>query len=112
MRQPLSWAVIQQDIRESAAPPPPSHYRGSECLYNLSIALHDRIKQRGFLSDIDEATELYRAALLPVLTGHSHRSIVFDNLAVSLRDRFEQWCIPYEPLSSTGLHYSSSPRSF
>ncbi|KAG1848847.1 hypothetical protein C8R48DRAFT_614560, partial [Suillus tomentosus] len=70
---------------------PPSHYRGSECLYNLSIALHDRIKQRGSLSDIGEATELYRAASLPIPTGHSHRSIAFDSLAVSLRDRFEQF---------------------
>ncbi|KAG2052559.1 hypothetical protein BDR06DRAFT_827537, partial [Suillus hirtellus] len=70
----------------------PSHYRGSECLYNLSIAPHDRIKQRGSLSDIGEATKLYRAALLPIPTGHSHRSIAFDSLAFcnSLQTRFQQ----------------------
>ncbi|KAG0701197.1 CHAT domain-containing protein [Suillus ampliporus] len=52
--------------------------------------LTDRFKQRGVLSDLDEVIELERAALLLRPPGHSDRSMSLNNLAISLRARFEQ----------------------
>ncbi|KAG0701481.1 hypothetical protein DFH29DRAFT_1069644 [Suillus ampliporus] len=57
---------------------------------NLANSFHDRFGQQGPLSDLDEAIELYRAALALRPPGHSDRSTCLDNLAISLRARFEQ----------------------
>ena len=46
--------------------------------------------ERGVLSDLDEAIDLYRAALALHPPGHSDRSMSLNNLAVSLSDRFKQ----------------------
>ncbi|KAG1747924.1 CHAT domain-containing protein [Suillus paluster] len=59
-------------------------------LNNLAISLRARFRQRGVLSDLDEAIELHRAALLLCPPSHSDRSASLNNLANSLQDRFEQ----------------------
>jgi CHAT domain-containing protein len=63
-------------------------------LNNLAISLGDRFTQRGDPSDLDEAIELHRAALLLRPPGHSDRSDSLNNLAVSLGDRFKQQGVP------------------
>ncbi|KAG1830277.1 TPR-like protein [Suillus subalutaceus] len=69
---------------------PPGNSRRSSSLNNLAISLQSRFKQRGIMSDLDEAIELHRAALLLRPPGHSDRSMSLNNLASSLRSRFEQ----------------------
>ncbi|KAG2032946.1 hypothetical protein BDR03DRAFT_1014798 [Suillus americanus] len=59
-------------------------------LNNLAASLRARFLQQGIMSDLDEATELHRAALLLCPPGHSDRSSSLDNLAATLHDRFKQ----------------------
>ncbi|KAG1745619.1 TPR-like protein [Suillus lakei] len=99
---------------------PPGHSRRSACLYNLAINLHNRFQQEGVTSDLDEAIELHRAALvlrppnsqqgvlsdldeaiefhraaLPLRPPtHSLRSWSLHNIAISLIHRFERRGIP------------------
>ncbi|KAG1720338.1 TPR-like protein [Suillus lakei] len=73
---------------------PPGHYLHSSSLHNLAKSLHVRFKQRGVLSDLDEAIELHRAALLLCPPGHSDRSSSLNNLAGSLQNRFKQRGVP------------------
>ncbi|KAG1744133.1 TPR-like protein [Suillus paluster] len=47
-------------------------------------------QQLGFLSDLDESIEVYRAALELRPLGSLYRATCLNNLANSLRDRFEQ----------------------
>ncbi|KAG2128271.1 CHAT domain-containing protein [Suillus clintonianus] len=67
----------------------PGHNR-STTLNNLAISRHDRFKQRGVPSDLDEAIELFRAALLICPPGHYFRPTSLNNLGLSLHDRFKQ----------------------
>ncbi|KAG2139214.1 TPR-like protein [Suillus clintonianus] len=69
---------------------PPGHCDRSTTLNDLAASLADRFKQRGILSDLDEAIELHQAALLLRPPGHSLRSSSLNNLANSLHDRFKQ----------------------
>ncbi|KAG1731704.1 hypothetical protein EDB19DRAFT_1322197 [Suillus lakei] len=55
-----------------------------------AIGLHVRFKQRGILADLDEAIKLHRTALALRPPDHSDRSTSLDNIAMSLRARFEQ----------------------
>ncbi|KAG1777832.1 hypothetical protein EV702DRAFT_1197041 [Suillus placidus] len=48
---------------------PPGHPGRSTTLNKLAISLHDRWRQRGSLSDLDEAIKLHRAALALLRTG-------------------------------------------
>ncbi|KAG0707083.1 CHAT domain-containing protein [Suillus ampliporus] len=59
-------------------------------LNNVANSLQVRFQQRGAPSDLDEAIELYRAALALSPAGHSYQSVSLDNLANILQDRFEQ----------------------
>ncbi|KAG0707128.1 TPR-like protein [Suillus ampliporus] len=69
---------------------PPGYSLRSSSLNNLANSLYGRFKQRGVLSDLDEAIELHRAALVLRPPGHSDRSTSLNNLALSLYDRFKQ----------------------
>ncbi|KAG0702961.1 hypothetical protein DFH29DRAFT_1068853, partial [Suillus ampliporus] len=69
---------------------PPGHSRLPLSLNNLATSLQDRFKQRGALSNLDEAIELHQAALALRPPGHSDRSTSLNNLATSLQDRFQQ----------------------
>ncbi|KAG1743851.1 TPR-like protein [Suillus lakei] len=80
--------------REALKRYPPSHHYHSSSLNDLANKLRDRFKQRGVLSDLDEAIELHRAALLFRTPGHSLQSSSLNNLAISLRDRFKQRGVP------------------
>ncbi|KAG1744905.1 uncharacterized protein EDB91DRAFT_1080445 [Suillus paluster] len=64
--------------------------RFQRSLNDLTVSLRDRYQKRGVLSDLDEAIELHRAALLLSSPGHSLRTSSLNNLAISLRDRFQQ----------------------
>jgi len=57
-------------------------------LNNLATSLSERFDQQGVLSDLDEAIDLYQAALALRPPGHSGRSKSLNNLASCLRDRF------------------------
>jgi len=59
-------------------------------LKNLARSLSDRFKQRGALSDLDEAIGLDRASLALCPSGHSDQPASLNNLASNLRDRFNQ----------------------
>ncbi|KAG2037156.1 CHAT domain-containing protein [Suillus americanus] len=72
---------------------PPGHHLRSTYLYNLATALYRKFDQQGVPYDLDEATELYRAALLH-RPDHSIRSASLSNLAISLNRRFEQRSVP------------------
>ncbi|KAG2105494.1 uncharacterized protein F5147DRAFT_838096 [Suillus discolor] len=52
--------------------------------------LRDRLQQWGVLSDLNESIKLYQAASLLHPLVYYDRSMYFDNLALSLRDRFQQ----------------------
>ncbi|KAG2071253.1 TPR-like protein [Suillus decipiens] len=67
---------------------PPGHSHPSSYLYNLATCLEARFKQRGVMSDLDDAIELHRVALLLCPPGHSNRSLSLNSLATSLQDRF------------------------
>ncbi|KAG0698777.1 CHAT domain-containing protein [Suillus ampliporus] len=69
---------------------PPGHSDRSACLHNLATSLRERFEHYGILSDLDEATELHRAALLLCPTGHSRRAMSLTNLAKCLRCSFKQ----------------------
>ncbi|KAG1824872.1 CHAT domain-containing protein [Suillus subaureus] len=62
----------------------------SKILNNLAMCLQNRFKQRGIISDLDEAIELHRAALELSPPSHSNRSMFLNNLAMCLQNRFEQ----------------------
>ncbi|KAG1743863.1 CHAT domain-containing protein [Suillus lakei] len=83
---------------------PPSRSDQSMTLNNLANSLRERFKQRGVPSDLDEAIELLRAALLLCPPRHSLRSATLNNLAVSLRDKFKQLGISSDLDESTELH--------
>ncbi|KAG2139383.1 hypothetical protein BD769DRAFT_1350874, partial [Suillus cothurnatus] len=51
---------------------------------NLADGLRVRVKQRGVLGDLDETIELRWHFVL-----HSRRSLPLNNLAITLRVRFE-----------------------
>ncbi|KAG2070866.1 hypothetical protein BDR04DRAFT_1155112 [Suillus decipiens] len=69
---------------------PPGHPNRSLSLYNLATSLQNRFKQRGVISDLDEAIKLRQDALVLRPPGHSDRSTSLNTLANSLADRFEQ----------------------
>ncbi|KAG1829970.1 CHAT domain-containing protein [Suillus variegatus] len=56
------------------------------------------------MSDLDEAIELHRAALLLRPPGHSNRSSSLNNLAISLHNRFRQRGITSELDEAIELH--------
>ncbi|KAG1829960.1 CHAT domain-containing protein [Suillus variegatus] len=56
------------------------------------------------MSDLDEAIELHRDALLLHSPGHSDRSSSLNNLAISLHDRFEQCGIMSDLDEAIELH--------
>jgi CHAT domain-containing protein/tetratricopeptide (TPR) repeat protein len=56
----------------------------------LATSLHDRFKQEGVLSDLNEAIDLCRAALALCTIGHPNRSDCLNDLAVGLFGRFQQ----------------------
>ncbi|KAJ8594179.1 hypothetical protein M405DRAFT_784899 [Rhizopogon salebrosus TDB-379] len=62
----------------------------STSLDNLAVSFYTRFKQRGVLSDLDNAINLDRAALAACTPGHSNQSDFLDNLASHLYARFEQ----------------------
>ncbi|KAG2037170.1 hypothetical protein BDR03DRAFT_819009, partial [Suillus americanus] len=64
------------------------HPHQSLSLYNLATSLQNRFQQGGIISDLDEAIELHRAALLLRPPGHSDRSTSLNNLALCLQNRF------------------------
>ncbi|KAG1875785.1 TPR-like protein [Suillus subluteus] len=78
----------RSSVSEQSCTQPSSQIQAS--LNNLAISLRDRFKQRGIMSDLDEAIELHRAALLLCPPGHSDRPMFLTNLAKSLGDRLQQ----------------------
>ncbi|KAG0692299.1 hypothetical protein DFH29DRAFT_1073809, partial [Suillus ampliporus] len=89
---------IADDVEESRAALQrysPGDSRRSACLHNLATHLHNRFNQRGVTSDLDEAIEHHRAALLLLSQADSSNG-VFRLTLMRL-------------LSSIGLHYSSVP---
>ncbi|KAG2119305.1 hypothetical protein DEU56DRAFT_918665 [Suillus clintonianus] len=87
-----------RQLRSPASPStvwsPPGHYERSTSLSNLTLSLYNMFKQRGVPSDLDEAIELHRAALLICPPDHPDRPTPLNNLAISLRCRFEQRGVP------------------
>ncbi|KAG1874125.1 hypothetical protein C8R48DRAFT_831282 [Suillus tomentosus] len=76
-------------------------------LNNLTISLRDRFLQWGMMSDLDEAIELHRVALLLCPPGHSHRSMSVNNLANSIRDRFLQRGMMSDLYEAIELHWAA-----
>ncbi|KAG2124885.1 CHAT domain-containing protein [Suillus clintonianus] len=77
----------------------------------LVLCLRDRFQQRGVPSDLDEAIELHRAALLLHPPGHRHRSMSLINLALTLLDRFQQQGILSDLDEAYGLFGQLSSQS-
>jgi hypothetical protein len=83
---------------------PPGHLHRPTSLKNLATSLRHRLSSRGVPSDLDEAIELHRTALLLCPPGHSDRSTFLDNLATSLRDRFQQRGVSSDLDEATEFH--------
>jgi len=73
-------------------------------LNNIASALGDIFEQRGALSDLDEAIELHRAALVVYSPGHSDEAAALGNLAASLQARYEQRGIQSDLDEAIELH--------
>ncbi|KAG1745616.1 TPR-like protein [Suillus lakei] len=84
----------------------------SESLHELAISLQDRFHQRSIVSDLDEAVELHRAALLLCHLGHPLRSESLHELAISLQDRFHQRSIVSDLDEAVELHRAALLLSF
>ncbi|KAG1828246.1 CHAT domain-containing protein [Suillus variegatus] len=63
-------------------------------LNNIAAGLHRSFEQRGVPSDLDEAIECDRVALLIRPPNHPARFDSLTNLSLGLRDRFEQRGVP------------------
>ncbi|KAG2123239.1 CHAT domain-containing protein [Suillus clintonianus] len=64
------------------------------CPYDFTTFLHQRFHQQGVPSDLDDAIELYQAALLLHPAGDPDRPAALNNLCMSLQARFQQRGFP------------------
>ncbi|KAG0692838.1 hypothetical protein DFH29DRAFT_882002 [Suillus ampliporus] len=101
-------AVYQDAIIMTEASHLHSIHRNNEAITldpeNFMTVSLIRFKQWGVMSDLDEAIEHHRAALLLHPSGHSDRSASLNNLAVSLTSRFKQWGVPSDLDEAIELH--------
>ncbi|KAG1753279.1 hypothetical protein EDB19DRAFT_1626954, partial [Suillus lakei] len=85
-----------EELREALQSCLLSHSDHVTYLINLADSLYNGFEQRSrdAPSELDEAIELQRAALLLCPPGHCERSTSLKYLALSLQKRFQQFRLP------------------